>query len=53
MSCNKYVPSLKDCFVLLGGSGDSVLLKSITIKYVKRVGVDSKPSRKGGCCSVF
>lgn len=53
MTCNKYVPSMKNSFLLLAGGGDSVLLKQVAVKYVRRVERGPKEVRKAACCSVF
>lgn len=52
MSCNKYVPTLKDSSVLVAGSGTSVLLRDVSAKQVRRMG-RSPNSQRTGCCSVF
>jgi hypothetical protein len=52
MSCNKYVPTLKDSSVLVAGSGTSVLLRDVSAKQVRRMR-RSLNSQRTGCCRVF
>jgi len=52
MSCDKYIPHLSNCSLMLAGSGESIYLKSCSIKHITRIRSKSRPTRFE-CCQVF
>ena len=52
MSCDKYIPCFRETPVMLAGSGDSVLLKNITVRQIPRT--HGKPNiSRYECCRIF
>lgn len=52
MSCDKYIPNFSDSSLMLAGSGESIYLKSCSVKHITRIRSKSRPSRFE-CCQVF
>ena len=51
--CNKFIPKLTDCPLMLAGSGDSVLLKTAGVKQVGRIDSFSRNPRHTECCQLL
>lgn len=52
MSCDKFIPSLTGSGLMFAGSGESVFIKSCSVKHIPRIRSKSRPSRFE-CCQVF
>jgi hypothetical protein len=52
MTCDKYIPTFKNTYIMVAGSGDSVLLKSFKAKYIARVHPKINASRQE-CCKII
>ena len=53
MSCNKYIPTVRDSNIYIAGSGDSVLLKNFTARQIERVASELTQNNHHECCSCF
>ncbi|CAG9320423.1 unnamed protein product [Blepharisma stoltei] len=53
MSCNKFIPTLRETSLMLAGSGDSVLLKNISARQIDRVDTVLKPTNHYECCTIL
>lgn len=53
MSCNKFIPNFRDNSLLLAGSGDSVLLKNISVRQIERVDSAIRSTGHYECCNLL
>lgn len=52
MSCDKYIPCFEETQVMIAGSGDSVVVKNVSVRQIARLA--GKPNmNRYECCNIF
>ena len=52
MSCDKYIPCFRDSHIMIAGSGDSIILKNVSVRHTPRIFGRPNMTRYE-CCELF